>query len=389
MLLKILFIILLFFSTSIKYEKFSLLIFLSFSSCILFILIFDPTLLTSMNILKGGGDGLVLWDYGRQISEHIYNHEYFSAFMGGERVYNFTPGIRYFFSLQSYLFGETMYGYVLIAILLPIILFKFLNIYFSYKYSFFLILSFLFFPIFERYAFGYFNYIRELVRLHSEVLGFVVFLSGYYFSFNCFKKINYLNLIGGFFFGLTCIIRPDYSLACVVFLCMFAFQKYKINKLFFIFYLLSASIILIMPLHNYIFGNVILLTTIASTEALKVHPSEYFYLIKNLLTFNIYDPQNFRAYNQIKGWNSLSDFHRVIIFLFINFSFFKKIKLETRFFILSAVLQQSLLFFYHSGGRQSYFAWFLVFISFLLILKDLKYFKYLHNFKLFKKYEFN
>ena len=128
-----------------------------------------------------------------------------------------------------------------------------------------------------------------------------------------------------------------------------------------------------MPFHNYYYGNEIILTTKAQNIALKIHPIEYFYFFINFF----YELENFssteRIINQLFGWNQFSDFHRLFVFLFVLYSLFTKLNANTKMIILAALSQQSLLFIYHSGGRQSYFAWFLIFLSFIFILNDKKY----------------
>lgn len=371
--ISILFFLILLYYFKFSYHNYSVLVLpLSILSCIVLIIIFDYTYLHNMNISRSGGDGLVLRSYARDITYFLSTGKFADFFKGVESVYNFTPGIRYFFSIQSLIFGEFLYGYVLITFLLPLIIFKILRKFLSNKISFILILSFLYIPIFERYGFGYFNYIRELVRSHSEVLGIVLFLLGYLFFLNKSKGKLYL-FLSGFFLGITGIVRPDFLPAIFFFTLFFSYDLYRKKILFLLIFGLGLSIITWMPFHNYYYGNEIILTTKAQNIALKIHPIEYFYFFINFF----YDLENFssteRIINQLFGWNQFSDFHRLFVFLFVFYSLFTKLNSNTKMIILAALSQQSLLFIYHSGGRQSYFAWFLIFLSFIFILNDKKY----------------
>ena len=66
----------------------------------------------------------------------------------------FMPGIRYFFSLNKFIFGETLYGYLLIAYFVPVVFFFLLNYLVGFKYS--IVITTLFFTtkLFDGYAFS-------------------------------------------------------------------------------------------------------------------------------------------------------------------------------------------------------------------------------------------
>ena len=363
----------------LKNKKFNLssYVFLfSVISILLFIYIFDYTYLNFLNISSSGGDGLVLRSFGRHVSFNLSKFNFIEVFRAGEDIYNFTPGIRYFFAFQSLIFGEYMYGYILIALFLPLIIFKILKFFISEKLAFILILSFLFFPIFERYGFGYFNYIRELVRNHSEVLGIFLFLTGY-LTYLRNNNIIHLMYISGLLFGLSGMVRPDYILAIIVLWLFISYNLINKRLILFITFNFGASIILLLPLHNLYFGNELVLTTKAQSIALKIHPLEYFHFAINYFNNNLDLTLKNKIINQLLGWNHYTDFHRLFVFVFVFICFFSKIKFNTRVLILAAMSQQSLLFFYHSGGRQSYFAWLLIFLSFILIFHEKKYYNYI------------
>ena len=55
---------------------------------------------------RGGADGLLHFSHGRDITENLFNHNYFDAIMGVEKVFYFMPGLRYFSSLSNIIFGE-------------------------------------------------------------------------------------------------------------------------------------------------------------------------------------------------------------------------------------------------------------------------------------------
>ena len=94
------------------------------------------------------------------------------------------PGLRYFIALNKIIFGETSYGYILIAGLLPIFIYNLLKELTSTKISFYLTLSFLVFPIFENIGFGYFNYIGQVTRNHAETFSITLIVIVLYLIIN-------------------------------------------------------------------------------------------------------------------------------------------------------------------------------------------------------------
>ena len=68
-------------------------------------------------------DGLVHISFGSRIFEDINNFEFSSAFRGGESIYYFLPGLRYFWALNKFIFGDTFYGYLLLPFLYSFIIY--------------------------------------------------------------------------------------------------------------------------------------------------------------------------------------------------------------------------------------------------------------------------
>ena len=73
----------------------------------------DPNLLFGLRFYRGGADGLLHYSYGRDIVENLNNYNFFEAFKGGEEIFYFMPGLRYFSSLNNIIFGDTAYGYLI------------------------------------------------------------------------------------------------------------------------------------------------------------------------------------------------------------------------------------------------------------------------------------
>ena len=140
--------------------------------------------ITGLRYFRGGADGLMHYSYGRDIVQNILNGEYFLSFRGGEDIFYFMPGLRYFGALSNILFGDTSYGYLLLCTFIPFLIFNFFKLLINERYSIYLFISFIFIPIFENMGFGYFNYIWQFVRNHAESLSILLIL---YSLFNILK----------------------------------------------------------------------------------------------------------------------------------------------------------------------------------------------------------
>ena len=128
----------------------------------------------------------------------------------------------------------------------------------------------------------------------------------------------------------------------------------------FLFLSLGFSLVLIMPLHNFIFTNKFIPLTIAAykTGNLGASPSDYFILFKSLLTFSLDLGVLKKIINHVKGEIKL---YEIWYHLSIAISIFYAVKKNSPFIIrclaISSLSLISLLLFYHVGGRYSYLSW--------------------------------
>ena len=133
--------------------------------------------------IYGGSDGLIFNSFASDIVENLKNLKFLLVLRGGEDVFYFQPGMRYYVSIFKIIFGETNFGYIFLVSFFPYLIF-----YYSTKllikilliYLFFI---FIFFPIFESIGFGHFNYIRQAVRLHAESLSIILLILSIYIFF--------------------------------------------------------------------------------------------------------------------------------------------------------------------------------------------------------------
>jgi hypothetical protein len=144
-------------------------------STLLTILIISPDFLLGFHTYLGGNDGLTHESLGFSISQALALGHFKEAFRG-ENVFYFMPGLRYLKAIEDMLFGDTNFGMILCTGFIPIFLYFIISRLFPLRWSVCLILIFMFIPIFERFGFAQFLYVREMIKGFPEPVGYGAFL---------------------------------------------------------------------------------------------------------------------------------------------------------------------------------------------------------------------
>ena len=366
LILKILFIIL-FTKLFFKIKNFSKreisIFFLTLLTSIIFIILKDANLLLGLRYYRGGGDGLFHEFRGYEILKNIYNFNYIEALRGGEDTFYFMPGLRYFIALSKIIFGATSYGYIIATILFPLFLYKLLKNIISEKIAFYLLLSFLIFPIFENMGFGYYNYIHQIVRNHAETLSITIIIYCMYkISNNNF--IEKQNIKSIFFYCLLLSIstfcRPNFLPTTTLIFLYFAIFSFRQSYLLTISAFIGYSFVSLSLLHNLYFGESFIIFTKSNVHFAI---NEVF---QNLNSTN-YDTNIFLS--QLYKWNPIYYLHRLLILFFIFYSFFKFEKNPFIWLMITSIsFQHIVLLITHPDSRYAYLAWLLTFIMFVYYL---------------------
>ncbi len=82
----------------------------------------DAAFIGGWRPMDGGDDGLFYTGVGRLILQHAVNGDLTAALIGEEKVYYYGgPGLRYFRALEMIVFGDTNLGYLSLMLFLPIV----------------------------------------------------------------------------------------------------------------------------------------------------------------------------------------------------------------------------------------------------------------------------
>ena len=333
---------------------------------ILFILTF--TNIENINFLNSyfyqypGGDGHLYLIWANIMSTSLKNYDFIEFLRGGSDVFYWMPGMRYFLALEKILYGNAYYLHLIILSFLPFILQKILKFYFSKKVVYFLLFSFLFFPLMHHMGFSYFQFFRYFTKVFAEPISYTIFLFGflrliYYFQN---KENLYSTLpLTCFLLVLSCLFRPNLSSSCFILLLLplfdLIFQK-KIKIL--VFYILLGFLIFLPLLHNLYYGNkFVLFTSAAFSQAnIKIQISDYFNL---LFFYEISNDKLIMLIEMLKNFINPFEIHKyfilIILFLSLNFKNIKNPKLYPLYILIFT--QFFLFFFLNPGPRYMWIFW--------------------------------
>ena len=346
-------------------KKKSLIFLSSLVISILFTIYFYPNFLNKFVIFEGGNDGLLYVHFAHLISEHISYGNYKLAFMGGEKAYDLMPFYRYVWVINYFLFEESPWMLIFIITFFPSVIYKIFFELLGKKWSIYFIIFWFFIPFFEAFGFFHFYYVKLTLRGFGEPLSYLCFLTSLLYLIKFYKNCTLINYTNTYIFSLLLALsiglRANILPACLIMLIFYILLNYRNKKnINYFFLILGFSIVLVMPIHNYMFTGKFIPLTIAAYKDwnLGARPSDYIILFKSLITLNFDIITWKKIIGHVHGEIKLYEiwYHLSIIICFY-YSLKKKSPLAIRCIALSALSLISLLLFYHVGGRYSYLAW--------------------------------
>jgi hypothetical protein len=341
-----------------------------------------PDLVSGFRTHKGGNDGLTHESLGFGISQALAEGDLSEALRGGEAIFFFMPGLRYFRAVEDYLFGSTAFGIVLATMFIPVFVFLLLRRVLPLSWCVPLIVAFLFIPLFARLGFAQFLYVSPTWKGFPEPLGYGAFLGALALSAwgisTKYRTDSNSNLFTSFIIGLalalSVAIRPNLAVAAALLLAMLGFWMLAERRFASLALLaIGFSPILLIPIHNWYFGRqfVPLTSSAFIPENLATAPSTYLAALKEVFQHGAPGESFVRVTEHLRNWINLSDLYRVPILLACVWVLGSRLfKLPIRALALIAMSMQLPLFFYRPEGRYSLLAWLLTFIVFLVALHE-------------------
>ena len=347
----------------INYSKFSI-YFISFIISLAFCFYFYPNFINKFIIFEGGNDGLLYVHFAHLISDFLSVKDFTGAFMGGEKAYDLMPFYRYIWVINFVLFEESPWMLMFILTFFPIVIYKIFREILGKKFAKYFLLFWFFIPIFEAFGFFHFYYVKLTLRGFGEPLSYLCFLSAVLFLIKFKKFSNYLNYTNSFIFGLLLALsiglRANILPASLVLIVFYLILTFRVNYKAILFLSLGFSLVLVMPIHNFIFTNKFIPLTIAAYKDwnLGVRPSDYIILFKSILAFSLNLDVLKKIINHVHGEIKLYEiWYHCSVATSILYAIKKKSPFIIRCLAISSLRLIALLLFYHVGGRYSYLSW--------------------------------
>jgi hypothetical protein len=306
-------------------------------------------------------DALLYLSWGREIAINFVDGNIGAALMGGERIYVFMPGMRYFIAAELLLFGNSNMGHLLCIALLPPVIYL-LTQQMSKRVSLFVVVLIL-------SSTKLIKTIRTAADGYSDPLGLLLLSLALLLlmrQWSAFRNSLATNkpdptIFAGFVaLGLSIFLRPNYVLVGMMigsFWLMFYLQK---NPYRFRFAeCLGILIVLTMPAHNLFFGHAFVALTLASTiiDSLTTPPLAYWNALQEASNLAP-GPNVALVVRKLKSL--LLPGHWVLFFGSLFISLVSHIPEKIRLLAAAAFLLQAPHLFYRSGGREmlagNYFA---------------------------------
>lgn len=351
---------------------------LSFFLSFVFSIYFYPNILNKFVLFEGGNDGLLYVHFAHLISDYIIQGNYLLAFMGGEAAYDLMPFYRYIWVINYMLFDEAPWMLYFIITFFPLVIYDLFKKLLNKKWAIFFLLFWFIIPIFEAFGFFHFYYVKLTFRGFGEPLSYLFFLTALCFLINFYNNeknmSNTNSLILGLLLSLAIGLRANIFPACFILIFFFFLRSFGSHKFKNIgFLLLGFSLVLIIPIHNYVFTQKFIPLTIAAYKDwnLGARPSDYIELILSIIKFNFNDSLWNKIISHINGEIKLYEvwYHSSIISC-IYVLFIKRVPQIIKCISLAALSLLGLLLFYHVGGRYSYLTWTLTLIVLSFTLKN-------------------
>jgi hypothetical protein len=344
-------------------------------------LLYWPDFVFGFRTHDGGNDGLTHEWFGFQVSQAAARGDFWNALRGGEAVFYNMPGLRYFRAVEDFLFGSAGFGIVLCTMFIPIFLFLLLRRLLPLRWSVVLIVIFLFIPIFERFGFAQFLYVREMWKGFLEPIGYAAFLGALALI------AHYIPTKMGaapdapmptFWVGLAMVLsvamRPNLAIAAALILAMLGVWFLMERRLVSLAGLaVGFAPILLIPWHNWYFGGEIVPFTSSAfiPTNLRAPPMTYVAALEEILRVEFAGPNLTQVLSHLGNWNSWTDFYRLLPLLVALLVVVQRsYAIYLRALALIAVSLQAGLFFHDNKGRYAYLAWLLVFVVLLVVLRE-------------------
>lgn len=351
--------------------------FVAAGATVMTITLMKPAFLIDLLVFRGGNDGLTHEAFAHEILRAVAIGDWRTALIGGEPIFYFMPGLRYVLALGKAIFGDTHWLTIFLLCLLPVVFHRLFRELLSRRTAPGLTACFLLVPIFERFGLAHFNYVRQAYDGNPEGIAYLFLALGLLLGVRALKHGG-RSWPWGLAFGLTWFvavaIRPNMLLPAAVMVGFVAWRDLRERNLgALIGTALGLALVLLIPLHNWVFGHQFVPLTAAAAipQNLVVPPGRYADAFGSLLGGSV-DRDAWRQIGaHLSTWQAPSDFYRYIALAGMFHAIWRFRRRPAMLaFTLAGVAQQALFLFYNPQNRYTYGAWMGTFLCFAVMAEQ-------------------
>jgi hypothetical protein len=271
----------------------------------------DTSFLGGWRPMDGGDDGLFYTGVGRDILEHLRAGNIADALKGGEAVFYYGgPALRYLRALEMMLFGDTNLGYLSLVLVFPVIVWRLFARFLGETLAWRLALLFTALPLGDIFGTSFFHYAKWAGRGFADPVAHICLIWGVLAIAGTRGETAAragAALGAAFLFAVAVSTKPLVGpMAGIVLAAAGLMALYRRQWLYVAALCIGFSPVLLMPLHNWVFGHrLVLLSSNADLPNLLVMPpAAWLAALRELATLHWNGAALHRAVVHLAEWLS-------------------------------------------------------------------------------------
>lgn len=333
----------------------------------------DASFIGGVRPFDSGDDGLVYDGLAREMLRQLLQGNISAALEGGEKVFYFTPGMRYLRVIEHVVFGETYLGYLSLILLLPFLVQAMFRRFLPAELALALTFVFVAIPVGVLFGSSLVQYVKWAARGFADPAAYILFLAGFVLLVGRDAGGPQNGLAGasaaGLLFALALFVRPNIAPAAGVLLgasgvaALWQRQYRRVAGL-----IIGFVPVLGMAFHNWFYGGAFALftATAAHPGALVMPPSAYLAAAGELAHFNLHGEHVAAALHQLGGWLAgpsesvfMAPVNAAALVIVARMALWNRIDPWLRLTAWATLAQQCVGIFYATAGRYYYLTWLL------------------------------
>src|SRR5262245_54194032 len=343
------------------------------AATLLVVFLNDASFLGGVRPFDSGDDGLVYDGYARVILQRLLAGDVAGALEGGEKVFYFTPGLRYLRAAEHVIFGESYLGYLSLVLILPFLVFALFGRFLPLTWALTLTLVFAVIPVGVLFGSSLVQYVKWAARGFADPAGYIFFLAAFVLLLGRLgegPRDRFARAFGaGLLFALALFVRPNIAPAAGILLAgagLAALAQGEFRRVAGL--VVGFAAVLGMALHNWVYGGVLVLftTTAELPRLLLMPPSAYLAAFAELAHLNFAGEHVARAMRQIGGWLAgpseaiaLAPLNAAAILVLVRVALWRGAEPWLRLTAVATLAQHGVALFYPGDGRYHYLTWLL------------------------------